>query len=221
MRGIVHFGACALLAFALASCGSDMARVEGSQGSCAFLVSYEGRTYAGAGVEVAPREGRPVGPGLLLGCNDGDEEIELAEIHGVSPEIALAWRGDGDTVLIREGIDYDRLPPALARLQQAPTCASGDEPLELSGPWLGIIGLDGEREREVVPPYALEIYVEESSAKRYERAFLTVRVPARLGRPLTRADIRSSLWNRGTISLTVACREGRYLAERVEAHSPA
>ena len=206
---------CGLLAFALASCGSDTARVEGSQASCGFVVSYEGRTYAGAGVEVAPREGRPVGTGLLLGCNDGEEEIKLAEVDGVSPDIALAWRGHGDTVLIRKGIEYDRLPRALARLQQAPACASGDEPIELSGPWLGIIGSD------LAPPYDLEIYVEESSAKRYARAFLTVRVPARLGLPLTRADIRSSLWRGGTISLTIECREGRYLAERVEARPPA
>ena len=192
------------------------------------MITYKGHAYIGDGVEVAPREGKPLGRVTLPACNDtgegGDEkpgeEIELAEIEGVSPSVALAVRGRSDTVLIREDVDYDRLPPALARLREAPKCASGDEPIELSGPWIGIAGLEGKRAREVVPPYNLELYVDESSAKRYERAYLTVRVPAELERPLTRADIRSSLWQGGTISLVVNCRAGRYLAKRVEAHPP-
>ena len=225
MRAWIRSGFFGLLAFALGGCGGSTAHVAGSEAACAFLVDYEGRIYAGWGVQVAPREVRPVGTGVLLGCDDGngasrDEKIELAEIDGVSPAVALAWRGHGDTVLIRDGIDYDRLPPALSRLQQAPRCAPRDEPIQLSGPWLGITGLDGRREREVVPPYHLEIYVEESSAKRYERAFLSVRVPARLGRPLTRADIRSSLWEGGTIEVGVGCANGRYVAKRVEAKPP-
>jgi hypothetical protein len=70
----------------------------------------------------------------------------------------------------------------------------------------------------MAPPYDLRMYVYESSAKRYERAYLTVRVAAELGHPLSRADIRSSIWEGGTISLTVKFHEGRYVAERVEAH---
>lgn len=124
-------------------------------------------------------------------------------------------------MLIREDVDYDRLPSALARLLRAPKCDPGDAPIQLAGPWLGIIGADGHTELDMAPPYDLEINVAESSAERYERAYLTVRVPAELGRPLTRADIRSSLWEGGTISLRVSCRAGRYLAERVEAHLPA
>ena len=34
---------------------------------------------------------------------------------------------------------------------------------------------------------------------RYDRAFVTVRVPASLGAPLTRAHVRTALWKPGTI----------------------
>ncbi|MDQ4081369.1 MAG: hypothetical protein M3123_00525, partial [Actinomycetota bacterium] len=123
-----------------------------------------------------------------------------------------------DTLLVREGLE--RLPRQLKRLVRARKCDAGDEPIQLSGPWLGITRLEGKRERELVPPYDLEIYVEESSAKRYERAFLTVRVPEALGRPLTRADVRSSLWEGGTIEISVGCDNARYIAKRVAAYPP-
>jgi hypothetical protein len=233
----IGFAACLLLALA-AGCGSAVreeasgdARSAGrdevsGNASCAFTVNYQGHTYMGSGVGVAPLEGKPLGQVTLPACDDTGEasgaepaeEIELAEVDGVSPSVALVWRGHREMVLIREDIDYNQLPPALARLLRAPRCDPGDEPILLAGPWHGIIGAD---ELDMAPPYDLTMYVEESSAKRYERAYLTVRVPAELRRPLSRADLRSSLWEGGTISLTVSCREGRYLAEQVDAHPPA
>jgi hypothetical protein len=50
---------------------------------------------------------------------------------------------------------------------------------------------------------------------------LDVRVPAALGKPLTRADLRASLWNGGTITVTATCRGGRYIATQVTAAPPA
>jgi hypothetical protein len=217
-----------VLTVTLGGCGGNATNGEGDA-SCAAIVLYEGRTYVGSGVRVAPREGKRIGTGVLPGCDDGggrtlDEEIELAEIEGVSPEIAVAWHGDPSGVYISKSVD--RLPRELRRLMRAPNCDPRDEPIDLAGPWLGIVEVEGgaeldtTREAPLTPPYDLEIFVEETTRSPYERAFLTVRVPEQLGHPLTPSDVRSSLWEGGTIDLTVACREGGYVAERVSTHPP-
>jgi hypothetical protein len=211
--------AAATLAIVLGGCGGNATSGEG-EASCALVVRYQGQTYGGVGVEVAPREGKRLGTGVLPGCEEGepDEEIEVAEIEGVPPEIALVWHKDFGTVFISERVD--RLAPELKRFMNAPKCDPHDEPIDLAGPWLGILGADGENEVGMVPPYDLEFFVQETTTSRYERAFLTVRVPEHLGRPLTRGDLRASLWEGGTIELTVGCRDGRYVAEGVSAHPP-
>ena len=207
--------AAAALALALGACGGNTGKTEG-EGSCAMVVLYKGRTYDGVSVQVQPREGRPVGTGVLPHCEEGepDEEIELAEIEGVPPVTALVWHGDFGHIFVSESVD--RLPPELLRLTNAPKCDPRDEPIDLAGPWLGIsdAGVD------LVPPYDVELFVQETTTPRYERVFLTVRVPEQLGRPLTRSDLRSSVWEGGTIELSVDCREGRYVAEGVSAHPP-
>jgi len=250
IRASVRLVACGVLVFVLGGCGGgDAAPPSGQPGkdgpgstqtgaekpstpppgagaaSCILMVVYESHAYYGAGVEVAPREGRFVGAGILPGCNDTggepapDEEIELAEIEGVSPGIALAWQGRTDVVLVREGFD-DRLPPEVRRLMQAPSCDIRDEPIQLAGPWIGILGPDETGDLDLASPYDVELFVEKSSVPRYERAFLTVRVRAGPERPLTRADIRSSLWEGGTIELGVVCQDGRYVAESATAYPP-
>jgi Family of unknown function (DUF6281) len=223
VRGSIALAVGGLVAFALRGCGTNTASVRGSEAECALVVRYQGQTYVGWAAQVAPREGRLIGTGVLPGCDDGDgpepdEEVDVAEIQGVSPEIALAWHGRGDTGFVPEGVT--RLPPELKPLVRAPKCDPRDEPIELAGPWLGILGADGHTELDLVPPYDVDLFVRETNASHYERAFLTVRVPEELGRPLTRADIRGSLWEGGTIEFTVGCRDGRYMAMRVAAHPP-
>jgi hypothetical protein len=157
---------------------------------------------------------------VLPACGDeDDEEIELAEIEGVSPEVALSWPGRWDIVLVRRGVE---LPPQVERLRQAPICKPRDARVELSGPWDGILGVDGKTELDLDPPYDVYVIVDEASAPRYERAYLTVRVPPSLGRPITRDDIQTSLWEGGTIALRVRCsRDGGFVAEDVAAFPPA
>jgi Family of unknown function (DUF6281) len=210
------------LAFALglAGCGSDAGSVSG-EASCALVVRYGGHTYIATGVEVAPPEGTSLGRGTLPACNDtGDEagresgaEAEIAELEGVDPSVALVLAGRDDVVLIRDDIDSEELPAEVTRLLRAAECDPRDEPIELGGRWLGIIGADGKTELDLVPPYDLEILVEDASSQRYENSHLTIRVPAELGQPLSREDVRSSLWEGGTISLEVTCRDGQYVAE--------
>jgi hypothetical protein len=199
--------------------GSD---VSGSE-SCAPVIRYAGAIYEGLAVAVAPLEGRPLGVALLPGCADGGgassgEQVEVAELSGVSPDVALVWRGRNDAVFIRRGATP---PRAVEDLLRPPACESRDEPIELSGPWLGILGADGNTEVDLKPPYDIELFVASTSAARYERAFLTVRVPPSLGEPLTREDVKSSLWKGGTVSMRVRCGDGGvFVAETIAAAPP-
>jgi hypothetical protein len=197
-------------------------------GSCALTVTYQGHVYDAVGVEIAPPEGESVGLGTFPPCNDtGDltapeqpQGVALEELEGVSPTVAVLLSGRRDVVLVRDDVDHDALPPGVTRLLRAPPCDPGDEPIDLAGPWLGIAEADGDTEDDLVPPYDLEMTVRESSAPRYEGAHLTIRVPSSLGRPLSREDLRSSLWEGGTISLAVGCDGRDYVAAQVESHPP-
>jgi uncharacterized protein DUF6281 len=208
--------------------GSSGAETVISQAACAYIVEYEGRTYHGTGVRVAPTEGKPLGAVTNPPCrdtpdapeNDPAREVELAEIEGIAPEVAIIERGQLEVVLVAADVDHDRLPPELARLFRTPSCDPHDAPIELSGVWRGILGADGHTELDLAPPYDVSMLVERSSVTRYDRAFLTVRVPTGLGRPLDRSDIQTSLWEGGTISVTAECRNGRFLAEHIDAKEP-
>jgi hypothetical protein len=223
-----------LLALALAGCGSGNDRARGepdpsveAEASCALAILYEGHRYSAIAVEVAPPAGETLGQGTLPACNDmgGDsessEQVEITALEGVAPSFALLWAGRNDAVFVRDDADSGALPHEISRLLRASECDSADEPIELAGPWLGILGADGDTEVDLVPPYDLEMFVENASSPRYERANVSVRVPAELGQPLSREDIHSSLLKGGTVSLTVTCRQGRYIAQQVDAYPPA
>jgi hypothetical protein len=211
------FGALAVLcAVVAAGCTGNAG---GAAGSCGLVVHFGGRTYGGNGVQVQPRPGRPVGVGVIPGCNDGEPaaslHVHLATIPGVPARIALQAREWNDAVFVNW--TQRPLPRAVTHLFHAPTCRAADAPIRLRGPWRGILKPDGTTELTMVPPYDVNLLVRESSVARYARAFLTVRVPPRLGRPLTRQDIRVSLWKQGHISATVTCSGGRYVATAISA----
>jgi hypothetical protein len=191
-------------------------------GACVLTVEYQGNTYFERQVEVVPRKAGSLSTGVIPDCNDtgGEpgpgEEIQLTALEGVSPDVAVHWSGRPEAVLVREGLEK-RLPPALRR--EAPTCDPAHEPVRLAGPWYGIWGRGNLEEVDLTAPYRIKLFVAESSASRYEGAFLLVSVPARLKRTLTRDDLRW-LWE-GTIELTARCRDGLYVAESVVvAHAP-
>ena len=175
---------------------------------------------------VEPVPGEVLGAVVIPGCNDTGgtspppaEHLLVARLPGVDPSVAVVSSGDPWTIFVRE--DLDPLPGEITRLLVAPTCDATDEPLDLDGPWLGIIGADGKTELDMVPPYDVEMQVEQASSKIYERADITIRVPASLGEPLTREDVRSSLWKGGTIHVVAGCDGDRFVAQQVEAFPPA
>jgi hypothetical protein len=186
-----------------------------------MTVEFGGRSYSGMSVEIAPPEGESLGTAVVPPCNDTNgadeavEEIEVARLRGASPRRALVWHGRHDVVLLRDALGP--VPRAVTRLFRAPGCAAGDAPVHLRGDWFGILGADGDTETDLVPPYDVTLGVTESSAARYERAELTVRVPAALGRPLTRDDT-AVLSEGGEIEIDAACRGRRFVALRVTAH---
>jgi uncharacterized protein DUF6281 len=198
----------------------------GGAASCALVAHYQGHTYEGVGVRIAPIEGQLLGDAVLPGCDDtggqdtppADEVIQVAAVAGVSPDVALVWHDVTDTVLIREGTGP--LPPELQELLETPSCDPGDAPIELDGPWLGIH--DGDMtEVDLDTPYQIDMQVVHASSPRYQRAFLTVHVPESLGRPLSREDVERSLWKAGSISVTASCGgDGGYVAERVTTSPP-
>ena len=200
----------------LTGCSSEEGGVQGA-GSCSLVVRYQGENYEGTGVQVAPPEGERIGSAVIAGCDPGepDEQIAVARLPGVSPDLALVWIGRNDIVLVREGKD---LPSATTQSLDAPKCDQQDAPIRLSGPWLGILGADGKTEVDLLPPYDLDLRVKYASARKYERAFITVRVETDLGTPLTRDDVSSSLLQAGSLALTVRCEGERFVAKEVSAY---
>jgi hypothetical protein len=120
-----------LTLFVLAGCGSHEAtRTQPaktptiSEASCLLAVDYEGHRYLGSSVLAPPTYGASLGEAKLPACNDTpgavddtpDQVVEVLALKGVAPEIAIAMRDQPDTVLIRDDVDQQNLPPALAKL---------------------------------------------------------------------------------------------------------
>lgn len=227
-QSVVHMKKRALVgllcAATLAGCAGGSVRGTGGAGSCAFLAQFRGTTYEEVRLGVAAPEGEPVGTATLPPCNDtgGDdeqgEEIEVARLEGVPPRQALLWVGHPDEVLVREGLKP--YPDEITRLLEPPACDPRDEPIQLTGTWLGILGADGNTEVDMKPPYDVDMFVEESSKPTYERAYLTVRVPKTAGQPLSRDDLRESLWEGGTVSVEARCSLRGYVATEISAAAP-
>lgn len=207
----------------LGACGGGT-DVTQSSASCAFIAQFGGGNYEPVGVKKAPEEGEHLGTAVLPACDDTgdgdepqDEAIEVARLEGVSPEQAILWQGHFDKVLVREGAS---LPPEVAALMQPPPCDTEELTVQLAGPWLGTIGPGQKTEVDMKPPYRVHMFVEEASEERYERAFITVQVPRYAGEPLTRDDMRESLWEGGTINVDAVCESGAFLARDIDAYPP-
>jgi hypothetical protein len=154
------------------------------------------------------------------GCGDDDGyDFQAVAIVGISQEVAFVDPGREDIVFIAEEILS--LAPELMRLRHELRCREEDAPIHLQGPWLGIIGPHDETEVDLVPPYTLEMLVEDASHPRYEETFLNIRVAAERGKQLDRHDVQSSLWQGGTLAVTAMCVEGKYWAQTVMAAPPA
>jgi hypothetical protein len=122
-----------VLPLALAACGGKSSEATedtsggqttevsggGGSASCAFIVSYDGHDYFGNAVEVTPVAGASLGTGTIPPCNDtggaleptSAEEVEVTEVQGVPPTVAILLAGRTDVVLLRD--DVQKLPKEL------------------------------------------------------------------------------------------------------------
>jgi len=95
-----------------------------SESSCLLAVDYDGHRYVGSLVLAPPALGEPLGRASLPPCNDTPgavddapaQLVEVIAIKDVPPETAVALRDHSDVVLIRDDVDQQKLPPALAKL---------------------------------------------------------------------------------------------------------
>ena len=215
-----------LVAATIAS-GCSPATIESSVGGtpdpaciASLTAAFEGRRYvANGGLNIIPEYGRYLGKAHIPPCNGGEGfEIDAYAIAGTRPTVAFASPRYEDVLFLHRSLAS--LPPELEELRSPPRCLGNDAPITLSGPWLGIIGPGGETEMDLVPPYALTMRVEEAIPDLYSATFLRVQVGPELGQPLDREDVRSVLWEGGTLSVTASCRDGTFWAETVDARPP-
>lgn len=190
------------------------------EGICVSEAMLSGHRFNGVATQFDAAEGRALGRAIIPPCPEGDggggddgTPIEVAAIEGVAPADAFVQRGQDDVVFIRDGLEP--LPPELARLMDAPACDPADEPIRLSGPWLGIMGPDESTETDLVPPYDLEMVAAEASSPAYLRAHLVVRVPRGRSRPITRQDVEAALWKPGTMTVVAGCGGPGFVAREV------
>jgi hypothetical protein len=120
--------------FVLLGCGSQQATPTQStkpstvsEAMCLLAVDYDGHRYVGASVLAPPEFGRSLGEAKIPACNDTpgsvddtpDQTVKVVAIKRVPPEIAIAMRDQPDAVLIRDDVDQQNLPTALAKLMPA------------------------------------------------------------------------------------------------------
>jgi hypothetical protein len=130
-----RFLALALLVLppALAACGGNSSEAAeatsggqttevsggGVSASCAFIVEFDGHNYLGNAVKVTPVAGASLGTGTIPPCDDtggaleptSAEEVEVTEVQGVPPTVAIMPVGRTDVVLVRD--DVQKLPEEL------------------------------------------------------------------------------------------------------------
>lgn len=119
-----YWAAAALIVLA-AGCNAG-SNVSGA-GSCVAAIEYAGHTYVGHAAKVPPKAlGAKLGAAIIPACNDAnssggrDEDIVAVEIIGVPPEVAIAATYDDRAIFIRQGSDFESLPPTVLDLIGTP-----------------------------------------------------------------------------------------------------
>ncbi len=213
---------CCLLASMAAACQAAEEPPTGTgNGPCDGVAVFEGHEYERANAVVHPSPGAIIGDARIPGCNDTgapspptDVSIQVARLTGIDPQVAFVDADSPGSIYVRSNLA--KTPDEIAPYFSAPACEVKDEPIQMSGPWLGIIGADGETELDLLPPYDLEMLVTDSSSARYLSAELTVRVLPALGSPLTDEDVKTTLWTGGSINVVAACDGERFIAQSVK-----
>ena len=201
----------------VAACGSS----EAGEASCAPYYEHGGATWELRSVQVTPVAGPAVGTIHVPPCDDvvgdGDDggdgyDLAVAEVAGVSKEVALALPQRPDEILVRRGA---AIPGALQRLFEPVACDPADPPQRLSGLWRGIGGaVDAD---DPAPPFDVGLRVQDATPERYRGARVEVRIPDDVDATAIQEAWASTLSaDEWALTLEATCdAAGGYLATRV------
>ena len=186
----------------------------GAAGACIAALEFQGQMYEGHAVNNAPEVGESLGDATFPPCNDtpgASEEAttsEVAAIKGVNPDRAIVVVAQArDMVWVKAGTG---LPESLEGLMARATC-DDEGAFTLEGDWLGI----PDPGTDLVPPYRLQLYVTKTSPgyATYRDAQLSVRVNDETKNPVTKQDVKTSLWEGGSMRVDVHCNDGAFIAD--------
>lgn len=194
--------------------GADVDADSGGEASCAAVIVHDGATYAGQGrvLRDPATTGREVAA-VLPGCDDSggqdeaeeDQQVQVAELEGVPLETAFLWQ---ESIFVREGHE---LPQAAEAWFEVPRCTSETE-FEILADWLGVTTPKKPRfDGDLRPPYRLEVHVVEGPDE-YVGATVELHADGATDPALGPEDVKSSLWEGGTVRARVSCEEEYFRA---------
>lgn len=198
----------------------DPSRGSGGSAACIFSIRLGDVAYDGSGTpeRPPPLTGRLL-PATVPGCNDTggtgapDEEIEVAEIEGVSSEVAVFWQ---DAVLVRRGAE---LPAGSEAWFEPLTCAS-DGPTDLVGRWLGVTSQQEVRfDGDLRAPLRITFVIEETTPASDDYVGYTIRIHDEGGADpaLDKQAAEEALWSsRARLRAQVHCDGDRFVADGFE-----
>ena len=186
----------------------------GAAGSCIAALKFDGQMYEGHAVNNAPEVGETLGDATFPPCNDTPGSSEeattsaVAAIKGVDPDRAIVVVAQArDMVWVKAGTG---LPESLEGLMARAKCED-EGAFTLEGDWLGI----PDPGTDLVPPYRLQMYVTKTSpgSEQYQDSQLSVRVNDETKNPVTKQDVKTSLWEGGSMRADVHCNDGAFIAD--------
>ena len=153
MRRVVLVALC----LALAGCGADE---EVESGACTSAILVHGEGYLGVGLDgPEPPPGRPVEGGIRPACNDSgppyeeDREVDLREVRGVPPDVAVYVDGDADTIYLSDRYRVFLPLPGYRRRARGEPCRIVGTVAELESLRVGrrMIAVDGQTRMDGFP----------------------------------------------------------------------
>lgn len=185
------------------------------QTSCPAVMEIQGRTYEGHGEMLRkPRPGKPLGTGVIPGCDDEDRSVNVVELPGVDPRVAVLTNGG---VWLAESVAS--VPPEVAELDELVACA-GEGTGYVAGDWVAVEGPMPTRDDGLTPPYVAVIQADEGNRVPLTR-WSTVTIKVRVSTDTVGAD-DSRLADRALrgperVSVVVHCDGGSFVAESLAA----
>ncbi len=191
--------------------------VGGGDASCAYVVTYDGRSWSTIGSDRSPRTGEVLGDGVVPRCDDGNgvseqRTVAVRRIRGVDPAEAVAVDGE---ILVPVGVTG--LPDELADAQDPVRCALPGT-ARLVGQWVGVVSSREARvDGDVRPPYRIDF---QTSDARVTEGYARVLIQARGtsdSRRLTPEQVTALLDEDADDLLTTHCERGRFVVDSLDA----